>query len=164
MGVATAGDVFTAGSELHGNSRFVDEFSRMGTDDVNPKDSICDLVGKNFDEAVRVARRTGAAVRGEIETAGSVLNSGLPESVLIGTGRCNFGLCVNDGGDCSVVDVTVTCHHLFDTGNAFFFGLVSQHGATDHIAHRKRSKGSGVFDLEVKARIAERGHSEFWND
>ena len=140
MSVATAGDVFAAGTEFHRNGGFVDEFARMRSDDVNSKDSICDLVGKNFYESVGVSGGTSAAVRGEIETAGSVLNSGLPESVLIGARGDNFRLCVNHSRNCAVVDVTVTCHHPFDTGNAFFFGLVSQHGATDHVTHSVDSR------------------------
>ena len=135
MSVAAAGDVFAAGTEFHRNSGFVDEFARMGSNDVNSEDSVCGLVGEYLYESVGVSGGTSPTVRGEIETTGSVFDTGLLQSVLIGARRCNFGLCVYDGGNCPIVDVTVTRHHLFDARNAFFFRFVSQHGSANHIAH-----------------------------
>ena len=135
MSVAAASDVFAARSEFHGDGGFVDEFSRMRSNDVNSEDSICGFVGEYLNEAISVSRSTSATVGGEAEASGFVFDSRLLQSVLIGTGRCNFRLSVNDGGNCAVVDMTVTCRHLFDARNSFFFRFVSQHRSTDHIAY-----------------------------
>lgn len=58
MCVAATSDVFTAGTEFHGNSGFVDQFSRMRSNDVDSQNAIRDFVGEDLNETISVSRCT----------------------------------------------------------------------------------------------------------
>jgi len=59
------------------------------------------------------------------------------------TDRGDFRLGVDDSGNGIVIHMTVPGDDAFDTGDGFFFGLVSQHRTTDHITDRVNALRGG---------------------
>lgn len=92
-------------------------------------------VSQKLDKAVVVVISAGSAVSLEGELADLVFNLLLLELFFGVTNPSDFRVSVNNGRNGHVVDVTNTASQLFDDGNTFFFGLVSQHGTLDDVTN-----------------------------
>jgi hypothetical protein len=134
--VTRPGDVFTAGTILDGEGSFGDHLTSIRTKDVNTEDAVSLSISDKLDETFSFKVGLGTRVGAEWEVANAVLDAGSLDFSFVLANPGDFGMGVHDARDSSVVDVSVALLDVFDGGDSFFFGLVSEHRAkgavTDH--------------------------------
>ena len=113
-----------------------DQRTGIRSDDVRAEQAIGRFVGQQFHEAIRLANRTRAAVRGERELADVVGYAGGFQFLLGLPDRSNLRPRIHDARDRSVVHMPCLAGEKFGQRNAFLFRLVRQHRSGDHIADR----------------------------
>jgi hypothetical protein len=84
--MAAAGDVFTAGSELHGNRRLVNQLTGMRADNVHAQHAIGGFIGKHLDESVCVPSGTSSPIGSKRKLTGSIPDPRRLQRILIGSG------------------------------------------------------------------------------
>jgi len=94
-------------------------------------------VGDDLHEAVSVGIRAGPAVGGKGEVADAVLYAGLLQLVLGLAHPGDLRVCVHNGGDGVVVDVSVAASELLRHRDTLLLGLVCEHGSDHHVADRE---------------------------
>lgn len=112
-----AGNILGARAVLEGKHRLCDHFAGVGANDVCAKDAVSLRLGKDLDEALRVEVGLRARVRREAELANLVLDTLRLEFLLGLADPGDLGVRVYNGGDSSVVDVTVATLDELDSGN-----------------------------------------------
>src|SRR5690606_768604 len=131
-----ARDVLGGAAEFHDGHGFGDQFGGHRPDDVHPQDFVRLGVGQDLDETGGVAQRTGAAVGHEGEAARLVVAALGLQRLLGLADPGDFGRGVDDPGDRVEIDVPVLAGDTLGHRHALFFGLVRQHRAAHHVAHR----------------------------
>lgn len=97
-----------------------------------------------FHQTFRVLVGLCTRVGGEGELADLVRNTGFLQLLLILSDPRDFRVCVHNGWDGIVVDVSVTGLQDFYGGNGLFFSLVRQHGAESGISDTLDTLDAGV--------------------
>lgn len=120
-------DIFTARSVLNRQHSFRYHLSSIRPDNVNSQYSIRFLIADELDHALRLQVRLGSAVGAEGKCAYVILNPCFFDLCLILSYPCDLGMCVHDGWNGIVVDVTVTFRDILDGSNAFFFSFMGKH-------------------------------------
>lgn len=128
MGMRCARDILRAGAILECQDTFRNHLTGIRADDVNAQNPIGFRIGQEFDQAVAIEVGLCTTVRAEGECADLVFDTRLFQFGLVLADPCHFRVCVHDGGDGTVVDVTIVFGEEFDRRNSFFFCFVSKHG------------------------------------
>src|SRR3712207_6764533 len=76
MGMAGAGEVFTAGAEFHGGYRFSDEITGARSDNMDTEYSICFRIGQHLDASVSFTQGARAGDGHEGKSAFAILDTG----------------------------------------------------------------------------------------
>ena len=93
-------------------------------------------VGQKLDEAGGITQCAGAAIGQKRERARLVRHAVRLELLLGASHPGNLRAGVNHPGNGIEVDMSMLTGNALGHGNALFFCLVRQHGATHHVAHR----------------------------
>ena len=112
---------------LQRQSTLGDHLTGVWSDNVDTKDTVGLGVGQELDHTVGVEVGLCSAVGAEWECAGLVLDALLLEFRLVLAYPGDFGVCVHDGWDGVVVDVTVVLGDEFDGCDGLLLGLVGKH-------------------------------------
>jgi len=91
-------------------------------------------VSEDLDKPISIGVGARPAVSGKGEVADSVLDSSLLQLLLGLANPGDLGVCVDDGGNSVVVNVTVTSGDRLGHRDALLLGLVGEHWPRDHIA------------------------------
>ena len=142
--MADAGDVFGGAAEFHDGHGFRDQFRGHRAHDVHAQDFIGLGIGDHLGKAGGVAQRAGAAVGQEREAAGLVLAAFGLELLLGLADPGDFRRGVDDPRHGVEVDVAVLAGDALGNRHALFFGLVRQHRAAHHVAHRPDVRQVGL--------------------
>lgn len=128
-------DIFGRSTIFQGQASLSNHFTSVGADDVNTEHTVSLGINDNLDHTVRVIVGTSTRVSNKWVSANLVLDAGCLEFLFGLANPGNFRVCVDDGGDGVVVDVTVAGSNHLGNGKAFVFSLVGQHGTERSIAN-----------------------------
>lgn len=117
MSVSRPRNILCASTVLHREHSLGDHLSSVGPDDVDTEDLVGLLLGDELDHTLAVLVGLCSRVGGEGEFSNLVLDTGSLELLLCSADPCDFGVGVDDGGDGSVVDMTVARFDVFNSGD-----------------------------------------------
>lgn len=105
MGVAHPGDVFAGRAIFLRQYRLINQFAGTGADDVSSQDSVCGLIGQNFDKTIGfvVGFRSGVGHEGEF--AHFVVDAFALQLFLALSHPAHFGVGVDHRRDAVVIDM-----------------------------------------------------------
>ena len=130
------GDIFGSAAELHDRHRLGDQLRGHRADDMHPEHLVGDRIGQNLDKAGGVAQRPRASIGQERKASGLVGAARRLELLLGLADPRDLGRRVDHPGDRVEIDVAMLAANALGNRDAFFLGLVREHGATHHIADR----------------------------
>lgn len=134
MRVACSGNVFGRSSILKSNNCFVNHLTCVATDNPGSQELVCFGARKNLDHAIWLVVGPRTTVSLEWEHTFDVLNALLFEFLFGLADVGDLWVRVDDAWDGSIVDVASLAAKMLDGSDAFFLGLVGEHGSRNDIS------------------------------
>src|SRR5579859_1268466 len=152
MSMGSPSNILRASSILNRKRRLSNHFSSIRSNNMYSQNTIRFLISNKLDHPLRVQIRLCSTIGSKWECSNIILYSCFFDFLFRLTYPGDFGVCVDDAGDGTVVDVAVASFDVFDGGDTFFFGFVSQHGAEGHVADTADvGVGSAVLGVDDDA-------------
>merc|ERR1712107_39382 len=135
VSVRSTGDILGRSAVLERQNTLGNHLTGVGSHNVDAQDTVGLCVGQELDHTFRVQVCLCARVCRKGEGADLVLDAGLLELGFVLADPGDFGVCVHDGGNGTIVDVAVILCDELDGGDGLLFGLVGKHGTKGYIAN-----------------------------
>src|SRR5258706_13146352 len=90
MRMATTGQIFAAGGEGNGHGSLGNQVARTRADDVHAENTVRLRIGQDFDAALRLSERAGAAVGEEWKYSPPIFHARFLQLLFGFTDRCDF--------------------------------------------------------------------------
>lgn len=144
MGVAGSCNVLCRSLVLDGKNGRSNHLTGVRADDVNTENLVGLLLDEELDDTVGIGVSLGTRVGKEGELAHLVLHTLLLELLLVLSDPSHLGVGVDDSGDGSVVDVSMTSLDDLDSSDTLLLGLVRKHGSESGVTNALDTLAGGV--------------------
>ena len=150
VSVASPRDILARRAILQRERRLCNHLARIRPHNVHAQHAVRLGVAQNLHGTFGILIGARAAVGHKRKVADAVLHALALELLLGLADPRDLGVRVDDARDGVVVDVAVLAGDVFDARDAFFFGLVGEHRAGDHVAdgvdagHVRLEEGVGL--------------------
>lgn len=133
VSVAGSGNVLTGSTIFESQSTLSDHLTSVGADDVNAENAVSLGISEHLDHTLSVLVGLGSGVGNEGEGSDSVRDVLVLQVLLALADPGDLRVGVHNGGNGTIVDMTIPLLDVLDNGNSLLLSLMGKHRAEGDI-------------------------------